>query len=1064
MRKMKVLTALISAALLAVLAQSFVLADEGEVKTITVLPYRRQTITGWGCFPANYYGGTMNRAKTANTDTAVITRKAAMSTLFNDVGVTILRHEIVSECGNGDASLNTDWMDKTVDAIKAGLDAGIKEYMITSWTPPYEMMMGQKGAYRFNPDYEDKFPEFIVNAFDYITSKGCPPPTVYSFQNEPQTGNNWCRITLGQYQRIAKKMRKALDEGGYENVRLLCPETAAYYQMEVILGKHWSSLYEDPEFRDAVGVIGSHAYCAVNSGSTTDIDNYKFCSISGNFPEKDRWETEFSGGCTTELQNVSMNMGNAMFTTRVMLADLTWAGINCWMVWNGYDSRQFLYPNNTTKFMDSGSLGSHQSILYGNGFNEIKKTNEGVVLATIWKNVPPGSIVHWLWTDDDTLINHMGYWNDLGAFEREDGTSVVVILNKDDFPKEYNINGLGGISAKIHTIGIDTDQTPALSFRNVVNGKIKNHVCAPYTITVIETKNEDLSPTEITIIPDKASDYTDGVYTTPSENAVISGCVDEPVSRLTVNGKQVKVNDDLTFTYSFNTKAETSLEFACIDAVSKKETRKTVNVVYKEGFITLKIDKYPESVISEDYTFMIHTGIAVDLYLNGEKVEGGARDEFEIPVTLNEGDNSLTFTAVAGDGKREETVEMFCDSVKPQITFDEKDRTTNDWEYLVTGTVSEPLSTLVIGGNSVEVNDDLTFCGKVHLEEGDNEIKAEATDVHGNLTEETLNITHIKDENTPHFVNGKIYIRKAEKNITIDGLLNEEEWKTDIKITKQVVGNYPSNNICNVGFLWDENYFYLAARVQDTDYRCDTEKAYNNDSIEFLFNPSASRAGGMEPADKQLFSGPISGNLDTYYQNKKAPTMLQKYSIHDGGYDVEIAVPWSEVEKVPELGAMMAFELACNDDDNPVAAARTSIMTFSTENTDYYSITTDYGLVELVESGRFEYEDLEYVTASTEIAGEETIVKDGVTYNELGKVCDKYGAMYYDNPNTGFVNVFTSTKRKIDITEGAYQTFVDNVIEKWKNPVIKHDEYFYIDEECEKAIFKGIEPFDPYGN
>ena len=1065
MKKSKIFSAVISAMLLTAFVQCGALAEDGEVKTITVLPYQRQTITGWGCYPSNYYGGTMNRSKTSNTDTSVITRKAAMSTLFNDMGVTVLRHEIVSECGNGDASLNTDWMDKTVAAIKAGLDAGIKEYMITSWAPPYEMMTGQSGAYRFNPDYEDKFSEFIVNAFDYITAHGCPPPTVYSFQNEPQTGRNWCRITLGQYQRIAKKMRKALDAGGYENVRLLSPECAAYYQHAVIMGTDYSSLYEDPEFADAVGVLGTHSYCFVSTGESKDTDVYKFAMNASNFPEKDRWETEFSGGRVgfEELDDISMNLGTAMFSTEVMLGDVIWGGMNCWMYWNGYDSRQFTYPDSTTRFMRTGKLGSHQSLLYGNGFEEIKKNAVGVAFSTIWKNVPVGSKVHWAWTDDDALFNSMGLRGDIGAFERPDGTSTLVVINKHDTPKEYNINGLGGVSARVYTMTPETDQEPYLTYRNVVNGSIKNYVCDPYTITVIVTDKEDISPTNISIVPNSVSDYTNGVYTTPEETAVISGYVDEPVLSFTINTKAVKVNDDLSFSYTVNTREEKSLDIRCVDAISKKASQKTVDLNYKEGFINLKIDKAPQVVTANDYTFSIETGVKADMYVNGNKVNAEQQDRFEVPVNLSEGENSLTFTAVTGTDKKEITLNVFCDSIKPQITFDNKSQTTNDWEYLVTGKVSEPLSSLIIGGNRVEVKEDLSFSAKVSLDEGDNEIKAEAEDIYGNVTDTTLSVTYTRDGNTPHFVNGKMYVRKAEKNITIDGSLNEADWKTDIKICKQVTGAYPSNNICNVGFLWDENYFYIGAKVEDTEYHCDTQYAYNNDSIEFLFNPSARREGPFEPEDKQLFSGPINGNYQTYYQNKKAPGIIQKYNIHEGGYEAEIAVPWTEIEKAPSLGAVFAFELACNDDDTS-DTSRTSIMTWSTENTDYYSITSDYGLAELVANDYFNYEDAVYASQESAATGDENIVIDGVTYTELGAVCEKYGSIYYDNPNTGLVNIFTSTTRKIDITEGAYQTFVDKSIAKWKNPVIKQESIYYIDAECEQAIFKGIEPFNKYGN
>ena len=152
-------------------------------------------------------------------------------------------------------------------------------------------------------------------------------------------------------------MRKALDEAGYENVRLLSPECAAYYQHAVIMGKDYSSLYDDPEFADAVGVLGTHSYCFIATGESSDIDVYKFAMNASNFPDKERWETEFSGGKVETLDELDMNLGTAMFTTEVMLGDVIWGGMNCWMYWNGYDSRQFTYPNKQTRFMETGKIG-----------------------------------------------------------------------------------------------------------------------------------------------------------------------------------------------------------------------------------------------------------------------------------------------------------------------------------------------------------------------------------------------------------------------------------------------------------------------------------------------------------------------------------------------------------------------------------------------------------------------------------------------------------------------------------------------------------------------------------
>ena len=83
--------------------------------------------------------------------------------------------------------------------------------------------------------------------------------------------------------------------------------------------------------------------------------------------------------------------------------------------------------------------------------------------------------------NDDTIYNKIGLRSDLGAFEREDGTNVLIVINKYGKKKEYNSNGLGGLSAKIHTINADTDQEGKVSYRNIQNGSIKNIVFTIYS-------------------------------------------------------------------------------------------------------------------------------------------------------------------------------------------------------------------------------------------------------------------------------------------------------------------------------------------------------------------------------------------------------------------------------------------------------------------------------------------------------------------------------------------------------------------------------------------------------
>lgn len=1061
MKKLAMLIILMCITVTTVFASSDIGTENDGVNTITILPYERQTITGWGFFPSNYFGGILNRAASDNQDTSIIVRKGAMSMLLNDFGATMFRVDLMSGCGNGDGSLNKGWMDKLVATIKVTQESGMTDYLMTAWAPPYDMLLGAKGGYSFNPEYEDSFCTYVVNVFDYLVDEGCMLPIAFSFQNEPQDQKSWPRVTVVQYARITKKLRKALDDAGYNDVLLAGPECAAYYQHSVCMGKNYSALYEDPEFAESLGVLITHSYFFIKSGMAYDSDLYNFAMNASNFPEKERWQTEFSGGYIDELGSMSMDLGQGLRTTQIMLGDVVWGGMNRWLYWNGYESRQYRYPDKTVRFMDGKALGDHQSLTYGNGYGNVKKNNIGVALSTIWKNVPVGSVVHRAWTDDETLFNHCGLRGDLGAFVRPDGMTVLVAVNATDKAKTYNINGLTGSSAEIHVMDKDTDQVMYLSHRNVINGSIKNLEFEPYTMAVIVTKKDDISEPKITLVPD-ISDEIDGTEYTVTDSAVkVSGYVDEPVQYIKANGTEYEVDSDNHFDFEFDASSVKTLVLECTDPVSGKSAKSTYNVRIKSDFMKLVFTEAPSAVNNTVYTLKGCTGLPAEITVNGKSVKTDSDNGFEITVDLKEGDNHLEISAVGAVASAKTVLDVTCDSRKPNIIIDDYNKNTNDWEGRITGRVSEKLSSFTLNGDTVTVNDDLTFEAKVNLIEGANSFEFKAVDFYGNESSRSEEMVYTKNESTPHYVDSMAYARKTDEKIAIDGNFTESSWKLDMKICQQVYGIVPANNICNFGLLWDENYLYIGAEVKDSNLHWDEQYPYSNDSIEFLFNPSGRRAGSLEADDKQIFSGFVHGINGSYYQNTKAPGLKQAYRITENGYNVELAMPWEDIGAVGELGTVFGFEIVCNDDDLD-GSLRSSIMSWSSESSEYYSLTDDYGLVELVEKDDFRYEDGVYKKAVVATEGADFMEVDGTVYNELGLVCEKYGAQYYDNPNTDLVNIFTSHTTRVDIKEGAYQTFVNGKLMSWKNPVIKHGDYFYIDAECENAVFDGIIPFEKY--
>lgn len=1031
-----------------------------DVKTITVMPYRRQEIKGWGFFPTLNLGGVLDKSRSSNNAPKSTIEDAVMSKLINDFGITMFRQDLMVQCGNADGSLNTDWMDKLTDALRVMIDGGVKEYMLTAWGVPEGMYYKDAASKNYiKEESEDDYCTFVVNAFKYITDKGLPAPIGFSIMNEPQDGRHWERVTMKQYARITKKMRKALDEGGFSDVMLLGPENAGYYQYFDQMGTNYSALYDDPEFAQSLGALITHSYYFINSGGKP-TDTYRFDMNASNFPHMERWETEFSGGMSSGEGIISMEQRSCILTTQIMTADIVWSGMNRWLYWNGFDFRQYVYPNGDIRFMDSGKLGSVQSLGYGDGVNWMKKTKGGVSLSTIWKNVPIGSVVHRLWTDDKEVKNDYNLAADLAAFERKDGTNVLVIINESNNIRKYNVNGVSGKSASVYTVSDSTNQMAEVYKRNVINDSIKALEVQPYTVNIIVTDNEDTSPPLITVDENNSCVEDNGVYGVSDKNVTITGSFDEAVKSFTVNGESVGVSGDNTFSYTFDASKTNELTFSCSDAVTGIQTQKTLRYKYDEKLLKIFADNYTESTNQNKFIFKGHTNRKAEITDGKTTVNTDEKGNFEIPVDLNEGENEVTLSAKADGIVSEIKLNIFCDSKKPVISIEDTPDKVNDFEYLFKGSVSEELNALRINGESILVHDDLTFEAKAALDEGENEITFAAEDKYGNITEEKRSIKYVKDENSPHFVNGIAYARRTEDAVKIDGKLDESDWKTDLKISRQVLGAFPANNIVNFGLLWDDKNLYIGAEVRDGKLFWDNKAPYLNDSIEFLLNPSNEKAGAFTADDRQVFTGPINGDLNSHYQNKNISIECE-YNIHKDGYTVEIAVPWSEMKKNPGIGEKIGFEIVCNDDDLG-GSNRDSIQTWTSEIQDYYGLTTTFGTIELTDKGVFRYEDIPYTKKTVKSENSEEITQDGVTYYELGAMLEKYGSQYYDNPTTGLVNVFTSPTRRVDIKENAYQIFVDGKLVQLDNPIIKKDGLYYADKSFENAVFADIEAFKKY--
>jgi hypothetical protein len=179
---------------------------------------------------------------------------------------------------------------------------------------------------------------------------------------------------------------------------------------------------------------------------------------------------------------------------------------------------------------------------------------------------------------------------------------------------------------------------------------------------------------------------------------------------------------------------------------------------------------------------------------------------------------------------------------------------------------------------------------------------------------------------------------------TIDGRL--DEWAgfptiTTPHITLQPAGGAQRNQIASSTWRlgWDETHFYLAVSVVDDIHvqtQTDPRLAYLGDSLELQLDTSADGRVGTQvtanswqfvisPGDFAAispsvyrFRGNAAGNIADAPGHQARVAAVQT----NVGYDVEVAIPWSDVAFTPAAEARLRAALSVNDNDSPGTAVQ----------------------------------------------------------------------------------------------------------------------------------------------
>lgn len=171
-------------------------------------------------------------------------------------------------------------------------------------------------------------------------------------------------------------------------------------------------------------------------------------------------------------------------------------------------------------------------------------------------------------------------------------------------------------------------------------------------------------------------------------------------------------------------------------------------------------------------------------------------------------------------------------------------------------------------------------------------------------------------------------------DIKIDGDLSD--W-TDATWGYFVPADSTWIDTCLFTLRWNREYLYLAFIVRNSNLQAEQTKRdapnlYKDDGVEFLIDANFDHTDEWKEDDIAYHINILNAILDERGVNEKGgyngnwsgkaltqvstSGTINKSDDEDKGYLIEVAVPWTEIGKVPSPGLTLGIDLCVNDRDD----------------------------------------------------------------------------------------------------------------------------------------------------
>ncbi|MDD5570315.1 MAG: sugar-binding protein [Bacteroidales bacterium] len=158
--------------------------------------------------------------------------------------------------------------------------------------------------------------------------------------------------------------------------------------------------------------------------------------------------------------------------------------------------------------------------------------------------------------------------------------------------------------------------------------------------------------------------------------------------------------------------------------------------------------------------------------------------------------------------------------------------------------------------------------------------------------------------------------KKTLTQINIDGNINDCGWNNARSVT--FTNSNRSDNTITVHTLWDNNYFYISYEITDINVENPSGVSIHlQDAIELYIDAGHEKSASIDATDYQYI---INAEDSIYYNHAAIGTQISHKTLSVvNGYNVEIAIPWGQINTTPVAGKTFGIDF-CNDDrDNSIS-------------------------------------------------------------------------------------------------------------------------------------------------